>query len=333
MSHPTPLRSFLGGLSLPLPVHSLLLLNGNVFGISGFVHRAVKGSLEGAAGVIGLGLGGVLVAMLDRAAPNALPLLLPKVALAGFLVGFGTKLANGCTSGHMICGLSRFSIRSLAATLTFFATGALTAQVLQSDSFPAATSLDWTLGPSGAKYFAAQALPLVTSAALYAWGSATNASGALGCGPKQKRVDAPPNPILRALGFLNASLHFALAVHLSNLTDASRVLAFLLLPFNHAFDPSLAFLAAGALPFAIVLYRYARGTTAPKLGGKCSIPQGGQIDLRLIAGSAIFGIGWGIAGICPGPAIVNLGRGVASGANASQYALWLVSMIAGSEDP
>jgi uncharacterized protein len=92
MSHPTPLRSLLGGLSLPLPVHSLLLLNGNVFGISGFVHRGVTGSLEGAAGMIGLGLGGILVAMLDRAAPDALPLSLPQVVAAGFLVGLGTKV-------------------------------------------------------------------------------------------------------------------------------------------------------------------------------------------------------------------------------------------------
>lgn len=92
MSHPTPLRSLLGGLTLPIPVHSLLLLNGNVFGISGFVHRAATGSFEGAAGVVGLGLGGLLVSMLDKAAPDALPLSLPQVAVAGFLVGLGTKV-------------------------------------------------------------------------------------------------------------------------------------------------------------------------------------------------------------------------------------------------
>ena len=92
MAHPTPLTSFLGGLSLPIPVHSLLLLNGNVFGISGFVHRAARGSFEGAAGAFGLVLGGVFVSMFDSVAPAMLPLSLPRVTAAGFLVGLGTKV-------------------------------------------------------------------------------------------------------------------------------------------------------------------------------------------------------------------------------------------------
>ena len=92
MAHPTPLKSFLGGLTLPIPVHSLLLLNGNVFGISGFVHRAARGGLEGADGTLGLVLGGILVSLIDTAAPATLPLSLSKVAIAGLLVGLGTKV-------------------------------------------------------------------------------------------------------------------------------------------------------------------------------------------------------------------------------------------------
>lgn len=120
MSHSTPFQSFLGGLSIPIPVHALLLLNGSVLGVSGFVHRAMKGNPEALSGAVGLILGGVFVAMLENTSlpPPLLPL--PKVLLSGFLVGFGTKLSNGCTSGHMISGLSRFSLRSLVATGTFF---------------------------------------------------------------------------------------------------------------------------------------------------------------------------------------------------------------------
>lgn len=85
---------------------------------------------------------------------------------------------------------------------------------------------------------------------------------------------------------------------MSNLTEASRILGFLLLPFHRAFDPSLAYLAASALPVGIILYRYARGEERPLLGGKWSIPKGGKIDSKLLIGSSIFGVGWGLAGIC-----------------------------------
>ncbi|KAK0210894.1 hypothetical protein DFS33DRAFT_335944 [Desarmillaria ectypa] len=94
MSTPTPLRSFIGGFGLSLPVHALLLLNGNVFGISGFFHRAVKGNLEA------LGANTAVLGLKMR-----------QVLLSGFLVGLGTKMSNGCTSGHMICGISRLSKR------------------------------------------------------------------------------------------------------------------------------------------------------------------------------------------------------------------------------
>ena len=93
-------------------------------------------------------------------------------------------------------------------------------------------------------------------------------------------------------------MQFALALQLSGLTDPIRVISFLLLPLHKAFDPSLAFLAAGALPLAIGLYRYGRGNEVPALGGKWGIPKGGPIDLKLLAGAAIFGVGWGMAGIC-----------------------------------
>lgn len=93
MAHPVPLQSFLGGLCIPVPVHALALLNGNVFGISGFLHRAVMGNVEGAAGVVGLILGGILVAAIDGGkVPSSLSLPLSQIALSGLLVGLGTKV-------------------------------------------------------------------------------------------------------------------------------------------------------------------------------------------------------------------------------------------------
>jgi hypothetical protein len=94
MAHPTPLQSLIGGLTIPVAAHELLLLNGNVFGISGFIHRAVKGSLEGAAGVAGLILGGILVGRLEAVGPAALSLTMPQILFSGFLVGLGTKVRH-----------------------------------------------------------------------------------------------------------------------------------------------------------------------------------------------------------------------------------------------
>lgn len=96
MSHSTPIQSFLGGLCIPIPVHALLLLNGSVFGVSGFVHRAMRGNPEALSGAVGLILGGVFVAMLESTSLPPLLLPLPKVLLSGFLVGFGTKVWLPC---------------------------------------------------------------------------------------------------------------------------------------------------------------------------------------------------------------------------------------------
>lgn len=124
----TPLPALLGGALIGLSASLLLLSHGKVAGISGIVGGLIsRGTTDMAyrawflAGLLasGLGLGLLLPSAFE--APSA-PTW--SIAGAGLLVGYGTRLGNGCTSGHGVCGLSRFSPRSLAATLTFMATGA-----------------------------------------------------------------------------------------------------------------------------------------------------------------------------------------------------------------
>ncbi|KAF5330854.1 hypothetical protein D9619_005615 [Psilocybe cf. subviscida] len=321
MSSPTPIQSLIGGMGIPLAAHELLVLNGNIFGISGFLHSAVRGSVEGLAGAAGLVLGGMIVANLEGAGPATTPLSASQMALSGLLVGLGTKLANGCTSGHMICGISRFSIRSIAATATFFLTGVLTTLILHGNQ-PAAAPPDWTLGMSGVKLLALQAIPFGISALLYALNSKSD--------KPEKNAPVPARKALRILAYFATSVQFALALRLSNLSEASRVLSFLVLPFNRGFDPSLAFVAGGAVSLGIFLYHCARGSERPRLGGVWSIPKGGKIDVRLLVGSTMFGIGWGMAGICPGPGLVNLGRALGSGGSSLlPYTTWIGSMVVG----
>jgi uncharacterized membrane protein YedE/YeeE len=107
----------------------MLLLDGKIAGISGIfagVLRPVKGDLAWKICFLaGLLVGGSLLRLfLPQAFAFGIVRSWPALVLAGLLVGFGTRLGNGCTSGHGICGVSRFSARSIVATATFMATGA-----------------------------------------------------------------------------------------------------------------------------------------------------------------------------------------------------------------
>jgi hypothetical protein len=189
----------------------------------------------------------------------------------------------------MICGLSYFSVRSvgsnrnsyiqrtlglreyshsrsIVATATFFVTGSLTTR-FRHDTLVGPPG-DSSLGPHGAAFlasgFAAFTSAIVTS-----------------------RLIGAKFPAREVVAFCSA-FAFSLGLRLANLTDARRVLGFLLNPTHSAFDPSLLYLAVGAVPLASVLYRV----------GSVRVQRKGKVDAQLLAGAAVFGIGWGIEGIC-----------------------------------
>lgn len=124
------LPSLAGGLLIGLSASVLILLNGRIAGISGLIAglgRSGERRLADAAFLLGLILGPPLLVLLTGAWPEMrITAGLPVLVLAGLLVGFGTRLGSGCTSGHGVCGLARLSVRSLAAVLVFLATGVLT---------------------------------------------------------------------------------------------------------------------------------------------------------------------------------------------------------------
>jgi uncharacterized protein len=119
-----------GGLLIGLSAALLLLLNGRIAGISGLVAglgRPGERRRADIAFLLGLVLGPPLFALLAGHWPAMhIEARLPVLALAGLLVGFGTRLGSGCTSGHGVCGLARLSPRSIVAVLVFLATGMLT---------------------------------------------------------------------------------------------------------------------------------------------------------------------------------------------------------------
>ena len=108
----------------------------------------------------------------------------------------------------------------------------------------------------------------------------------------------------RASPFL-AGLLFGIGLCVSGMIYPSKVLAFL--DLAGAWDPSLAFVMGGAVAVAFVAFRIAARRGTSLAGGPIELPTAKAIDARLIGGSAIFGVGWGLVGLCPGPAIANLG--------------------------
>ena len=131
MENFTPVSGLIGGLLIGLSTVLLILFNGRIAGISGIVGGLLvgKGSEIGwrAVFVVGLLLGAfVYVLATGVALPVEIQVSLPVLVVAGLLLGFGARLGSGCTSGHGICGIARFSKRSIVATLVFFATAIIT---------------------------------------------------------------------------------------------------------------------------------------------------------------------------------------------------------------
>ncbi|MCL9776306.1 YeeE/YedE family protein [Vibrio methylphosphonaticus] len=129
-----PWASLLGGMLLGLSATLLLFFNGKIAGISGILGRIYQAKSGDTSWrllfVLGMVVGGVLSAKLLNVAPAEMVVSTPLVLVAGLLVGLGTKLGNGCTSGHGICGMGRLSKRSIVATMTFMAVAMATTSVM-----------------------------------------------------------------------------------------------------------------------------------------------------------------------------------------------------------
>jgi len=126
---------------------------------------------------------------------------------------------------------------------------------------------------------------------------------------------------MSALAAFAAGLVFGIGLILSGMTDPGKVIGFLDIAGN--WDPSLAFVMAGAIAVGVFAFALARRRAQAFFGGAMRLPARRDIDLRLIAGAVVFGIGWGLAGFCPGPALVSLGSGQ------DKAVVFVIAMLAG----
>lgn len=285
----TPLHSVLGGVCIGLSAFHNARLHGRVTGVSGVLFR-LHSSLPSALFVGGLLVSGWALkpfSLALRAAPLGLASL-RRVAGAGLLVGLGTRLANGCTSGHGVCGIARLSVRSIVATLTFMSVGAVVATATQLAGLygvsptawevvlPAATEIPGILGLIA---FSALAPPLLAAVA----GRDGDLDG-MTRGVAQKVAGAAVHVAIGAA--------FGAGLVVSGMAAPGKVAAFL--TAGPSWDPSLPFVFVGALPIAAAGLRELKPVQTP-------------VTKRLVLGSALFGAGWGTLGLCPGPALVYAG--------------------------
>ncbi len=135
LAHATPWSALTGGALIGLACAALILACGRVAGISGILSGVLEGpSVERAwrlCFLLGMLLSPWLYALLGGATAGRLGGPIWRLGVAGLLVGFGSRMASGCTSGHGVCGLARLSPRSLAATATFMTAAILTVLVLR----------------------------------------------------------------------------------------------------------------------------------------------------------------------------------------------------------
>lgn len=318
----TPIESSVGGLLIGLSSSAHLYLNGEISGMSGISGKFVRGltvqremlgtpewirSFLYMCGIIfgGASLYTFIAPQQFMQIPGGATITQYLVfALIGFLVGFGTQMANGCTSGHMICGLARLSKRSLAAVMTFCAVAFVLVKgfgsidrlnaLLNQPPTAAANTPFYTL-PS-ASFTLGLLLVLFAVAAVYAF----VIFAVRGRGGSQLK-----GTFYMPLYFFNGFV-FALGLGLSGMTLPTKVLGFFDV-FGPHFDPSLVCVAVGAILFDLILFQgYILHQPAPLVGSSFCLPTSTSIDAKLIVGSAIFGLGWGTLGICPGPAFVNI---------------------------
>lgn len=134
----TPFLSLIGGAFIGVSAVLLMLTHGKIAGISGIVSRLLPpdtdthGLKQGLFFVVGLLLAAPVYQLVSGSAPaQMVSANVPLLVVAGTLVGFGSVLGNGCTSGHGVCGISRLSARSLVATATFMATAFVTVLMLR----------------------------------------------------------------------------------------------------------------------------------------------------------------------------------------------------------
>jgi uncharacterized membrane protein YedE/YeeE len=302
---------FLGGLLLGTVAAARMYIFGRVTGISGLLQNSflpdVKAStlfdtkrLSSFLSVIGIAIGGLICNAVFNGGSfqDWTVASYPRIVIAGLLVGYGTKLGNGCTSGHGVCGISAFRIRSLVATCVFMLAGIVTA--MATGSYLYLPMFKNTLQLDQASIVWAISICICVLLVIVAY--FTNAH----CSEFCKSCTGPHTVLVLSMEMI-FGMGIGISMAVSNMSLLSATISFLDLRY---WNPALAFVMMGAIAVTATAYYLIAGRMSmPIFDKQFYRPAMTQIDRSLVLGSMIFGIGWGLLGACPGPALTNIGSG------------------------
>lgn len=313
----TAVAALCGGAVLGVATVVKLGVNGNILGISGIVNGiTVVVAKPGPAEpwlwrltfLVGFLIAGAVLRALAPETLQPLPaeMTVARVVCAGGLVGFGTSLGCGCTSGHGISGLTRFSPRSLAATMTFMGAGFLSASLSGSSAFFEDTSPLDLAPPVELPASLAFSLVLIALALGFVPAVSNLATQRDQITDMEPPAHSPNRPARLATELVVATI-FGLGLGISGMGRPQQVIAFLDVG-DGDWDPTLALVMGAALGITVPVYHFWMKTDSftPVLNPKLDLPTNTTIDAHLIAGSILFGIGWGLCGVCPGPALIDI---------------------------
>jgi uncharacterized protein len=327
----------------------LLLTNGDIMGASGILSpifiqpkdtwNTQRWKFVFVASFIGAANGYLLLVLGDTHALQqdqdmmSSPSIM-RYPMAGLLVGFGTRLGNGCTSGHGISGLARWSRRSLAAVGTFMASAMVTASLWSPPEFlqrivTQPSSHDTISSSSSSSSSGSiQGNGIVLATTLLPLLAAT----AMKCGHFFAKSGGQVPQSSKMIGAFFSGGLFATGLAVSGMILPSKVMGFLnvstIFSSSRAYyDPTLAFVMMGGLMVSFVGYQYKKymRREKPIMAEQYNIPTNTVIDLRLLLGASCFGIGWGLVGLCPGPALFQASTG-----NLTVLYYWMPSFLVGS---
>ncbi|XP_075261778.1 uncharacterized protein LOC142353429 [Convolutriloba macropyga] len=329
-------RGLAGGLLIGISSTLNLFLYGHLTGLSGYLSvslmlRIKSGFFWKLTFICGL-ISSILVAYLifggreltigsedielydsDSEAPNAFRLL-----FGGLLVGFGTRLGNGCTSGHGVSGLARFSKRSFVAVGCFFGLALATANILRHTGFFKIDFLEElreSFDREASETVAGIMLGILLIFMICLWIVSFAINGV-----EQLSSDLSHYFIKYILGIV-----FGVGLSLSGMTRPSKVRNFLV--FDKNWDITLLMVLISAVTFNLVTFQLIlrKRKDKPLLTEEYQLPCKDALDWRLISGSLLFGIGWGFCFFCPGPSILAC---VVSGAGSFCFIFIVIGMYA-----
>ena len=341
----TPVHAICGGLILGIATIAKLMLTGRILGVSGSFKRPTEGDFFSwdfafVGGLLAAGLACTLVA--SGPIPPEPMVSVGRAVASGALVGAGAAMGNGCTSGHGICGNALLSPRSMMYTGVFMVVGFLSATLFDTNAalgVAPSSAIAHLSVPSAATLSAWAAFAAFAVAAFAALGFlASNVAGAP-AGAKataedeESLVGAAGTPaakltsrqrLVNVLADALVGFVFGVGLVVSGMVHPVKVSGFLS-AMAPSWDPSLALVMGGALALcAPGFYLVQKLQRAPTCAAGFQIPQNKNVDAKLVTGGVLFGAGWGLGGICPGPAIVSMAM-VPSPA----LAAWVASMVVG----